>query len=228
MATIEGIFQQITQFIASDPPRREKLDYLAIKNGILPLTASFSSSPDPQQSFPTFKIAEGFPDHIFHSAGSDSHECRYGLGDVLGWEETDLDALICDNIIEESVRATSLRLCQNKNNEIGQIEDELSEIVQSGAVDVKTFSRNCITNLTSYDLHGNPIGISDVIVDAQNKEYVEWTSDELVIYSKMPHPIRPKKKVKRRPMRVEKKSTREVLEEFEILNAMFDEKSIVK
>lgn len=57
MATIEGIFQQITQFIASDPPRREQPDYLAIKNGILPLTASFSSSPDPQQSFPTFKIA---------------------------------------------------------------------------------------------------------------------------------------------------------------------------
>ena len=85
--------------------------------------------------------------------------------------------MICDNIIEESIRSTSIQLCQNKNNEIGKIEDELSDIVQTGAIDVKTFSSNSITNLTEYDLEGNPVGIHDLIIDPQHKQYIEWTSD---------------------------------------------------
>lgn len=42
----------------------------------------------------------------------------------------------------------SLKVCQNKNNELTTIEDELGDIIQTGTVDVSTFSNNCITNVT--------------------------------------------------------------------------------
>ena len=100
--------------------------------------------------------------------------------------------------------------------------------MQTGAVDVQTFSKNSITNLTQYDLEGNPIAITDLIIEPENKEYVEWTKDELLLYSKMPHSIRPKRKIKSKQMKIDKKSEREVLEEFEILNSLFDSKNLAK
>lgn len=53
------------------------------------------------------------------------------------------------------------------------IEDELGDIIQTGTVDVSTFSNNCITNVTEYDIEGNPIGIKNAIIDPEVKKYVE-------------------------------------------------------
>lgn len=44
-------------------------------------------------------------------------------------ENRDTTSQICDNIIEESVRSASLKVCLNKNDEIDRIEKELGDII---------------------------------------------------------------------------------------------------
>lgn len=65
----------------------------------------------------------------------------------------------------------------NAGNEISRIEDELGEIVETGTVDVTTFSSNCITNITEYDIEGNQLNIKNAIIDAEVKKYVEFQND---------------------------------------------------
>jgi len=69
------------------------------------------------------------------------------------------------------------------------------------------------------------VGIRNAIIDPEVKKYVEFQRDELAIYNQVPHPIRKKKRVKK-PLNIDKKSVREVMSEFEILNSMFDSQSI--
>lgn len=72
---------------------------------------------------------------------------------------------------------------------------------------MSTFSNNCITNLTEYDIEGNPIGIKNAIIDPEVKKYVEIKKEEMLIFDNIPHPIRKKKKVKN-ILNIEKKSAR--------------------
>ena len=79
MASTDDIFKHIQKFLQSSPTPKKEPDYLGMKNGILPLTASFNSSPDPQQQLPCLKIGHQPTDHIYHSAGSDFHPTTYSL-----------------------------------------------------------------------------------------------------------------------------------------------------
>lgn len=49
--------------------------------------------------------------------------------------------------------------------------------MQTGTVDVSTFSLNCITNITEYDIEGNPITIKNAIIEPEIKRYVEIQKD---------------------------------------------------
>lgn len=49
--------------------------------------------------------------------------------------------------------------------------------METGTVDVTTFSSNCITNITEYDIEGNQLNIKNAIIDAEVKKYVEFQKD---------------------------------------------------
>lgn len=41
-----------------------------------------------------------------------------------------------------------MKLLDNNANELSKITEELNNIIQSGTVDVQTFSSNCVSNMT--------------------------------------------------------------------------------
>lgn len=102
-------------------------------------------------------------------------------------------------------------MCINADNELQQIEEELSQIIQSGTVDVNTFSNNCITNITEYGLEGDPRAIKNCIIDHSIKNYIEYQEDQYLLFNKLPHPIRKSHKRLKQICNIDKKSEREIM-----------------
>lgn len=47
-------------------------------------------------------------------------------------------------------------------------------------------------------MNGDPTNITDILIERSSKKYIEIENEEMLVSDKLPHPIRMKKKIKKK------------------------------
>ena len=128
----------------------------------------------------------------------------------------DVEDRLVEHITDVNWKNASIKVLTNKEGELQRIEDSLAQVMEDDRVDINSFSQNGLTNLTTYDHLGNPIGIDTIPIDPKAKKH---SSEEAL--SHLPHPIRTQSRRKLNTKEGEFKSREQIMQEFDILNGMF-------